>query len=117
MGHVVIPIELYVDQSRFSFIHNLTLSFEPAHDKTNKVACVPSEDSDQPGNPPRLIKVFAVHMKKAWVLSYPLSIKQKLWSDWADAQADLIRPDMTESLLTGTLSLNTNRLIWVFAGA
>ena len=33
--------------------------------------------------------VFAVHMKKAWVLSYPLSAQQSLWSVWADAQADL----------------------------
>ena len=28
-------------------------------------------------------------MKKAWVLCYPLSAQQILWSDWADAQADL----------------------------
>ena len=28
-------------------------------------------------------------MKKAWVLSYPLSAQRWLWSDWADAQADL----------------------------
>ena len=28
-------------------------------------------------------------MKKAWVLSYPLSAQRRLWSDWADAQADL----------------------------
>ena len=32
--------------------------------------------------------VFAVRMKKAWVLSYPLSAQRRLWSDWADAQAD-----------------------------
>ena len=49
----------------------------------------PSEDSDQPGHPPSLIRVFAVRMKKAWVLSYPLSAQRRLWSDWADAQADL----------------------------
>ena len=48
-----------------------------------------SEDSDQPGYPPSLIRVFAVHMKKAWVLSYPLNAQRRLWSDWADAQADL----------------------------
>ena len=47
--------------------------FELPHDKTNKMACAPSEDSDQPGLPPSLIRVFAVRMKKAWVLSYPLS--------------------------------------------
>ena len=51
---------------------------EPPHDKTNKMACAPSEDSDQPGHPPSLIRVFAVSMKKAWVLSYPLSMQQRL---------------------------------------
>ena len=51
--------------------------------------CAPSEDSDQPGHPPSLIRVFAVRMKKAWVLCYPLSAQRRLWSDWADAQADL----------------------------
>ena len=38
--------------------------------------CAPSEDSDQPGHPPNLIRVFAVRMKKAWVLSYPLSAQR-----------------------------------------
>ena len=33
--------------------------------------------------------VFAVRMKKSWVLRYPLSAQRRLWSDWADAQADL----------------------------
>ena len=51
--------------------------------------CAPSEDSDQPGHPPSLIRVFAVRMKKPWALSYPLSALRRLWSDWADAQADL----------------------------
>ena len=66
---------------------------EPSHDKTNRMACAPSKDSDQPWHPPSLIRVFAVRMKKAWVLSYPLSAQQRLWSDWADP-----------------------RLIWVFTG-
>ena len=52
--------------------------YEPHHDKTNKVACAPSEDSDQPGHLPSLIKVFTVRMKKAWVLSYPLSTQLRL---------------------------------------
>ena len=51
--------------------------------------CAPSEDSDQPGHPPSLIRVFAVRMKKSWVLSYPLSAQRRLWSDWVDAPADL----------------------------
>ena len=62
---------------------------EPPHDKTNKMACAPSKDSDQSGHPPSLIRVFAVHMKKTRVLSYSLSAQQRLWSD---------------------------RLIWVFTG-
>ena len=49
----------------------------------------PSKDSDQPGHPPSLIRIFTIRMKKAWVLSYPLSVQRRLWSDWADAQADL----------------------------
>ena len=36
-------------------------TFQPPHDKTNKMVCVPSEDSDQPGHPPSLIRYFAVH--------------------------------------------------------
>ena len=37
--------------------------------------------SDQPGHPPTgsLIRVFAVRMKKAWVLSYPLSAQRRLF--------------------------------------
>ena len=38
--------------------------------------CAPSEDSNQPGHPPSLIRVFAVRMKKAWVLSYPLGAQR-----------------------------------------
>ena len=48
-------------------------TFEPQHDKTNKMTCAPSEDSDQPGHPPSLIRVFAVRMKKPWVPRYPVS--------------------------------------------
>ena len=66
--------------------------FEPHRDKTNKMACAPSEDSDQPGHPPSLIRVFAVHLKKVRILSYPLSGQRRLWSDWADAQAVLSLP-------------------------
>ena len=53
------------------------LIYEPPHDKTNKKT-VPSEDPDQPGHPPSLIRVFAVHMEKASVLSYPMSAQQRL---------------------------------------
>ena len=42
------------------------------------MACAPSEDSDQPGHLPSLIRVFAVRMKKALVSSYPLSSQRRL---------------------------------------
>ena len=41
---------------------------ELPHDKTIKMTCAPSEDLDQPGHPHSLIRIFAVLMKKAWVL-------------------------------------------------
>ena len=50
----------------------------PPYDKTNKMACAPSEDSDQPGHPPSLMRVFAVRMKKAWALSYPMGAQWRL---------------------------------------
>ena len=74
---------------KFANISKDKNSVELPHDKTNKMACAPSEDSDQPGHLPSLIRVFAVRMMKAWTLSYPLSAQRRLWSDWADAMADL----------------------------
>ena len=35
-------------------------------------------------------RVFSVHMKEPWVLSYPMRAQWKLWSDLADAQADWV---------------------------
>ena len=65
---------------------------EQQHDKTNKMTCAPSKDSGQPVHLPSLIRhctVLAIHMKKSLVRSYPLSSQRRLWSDWADTQADL----------------------------
>ena len=70
-------------------LQSLANLYQPQHNKTSKMAWVPSEDSDQPGHPSSLIRVFTVRMKKAWVLNYPLSAQRRLWSDLADAQADL----------------------------
>ena len=56
---------------------------ESRHVKTNKMALRPAKTQIS------LIRVFAVRMKEAWVLSYPLSAQRRLRSDWADAQADL----------------------------
>ena len=61
-------------------IRDLTIVWqnEPPHDKTNKMTCAPSVNSDQPGHPLSLITVFAVRMKKHWVLSYPMSVQRRL---------------------------------------
>ena len=49
------------------------------HVMTNQqYGCARSEDSDQPGHPPSLIRVFAVRMKKGWNLSYPLNAQRRL---------------------------------------
>ena len=56
--------------------------------QTNKMNVRPAK-TDQPGHQPNLIRHFAVRMKKAWFLSDPLSAQRRLWSDCADAQADL----------------------------
>ena len=42
-----------------AYVDSRKKQFEPPHDKTNKMTSVPSEDSDQSGHPPSLIRVFA----------------------------------------------------------
>ena len=66
-------------------MHNL--QFEPEHDKTNKMICVPSKDSDQLGIRP-VWSVFTIHMKKDQVLLASRKAHSKDWSRWAAAQAD-----------------------------
>ena len=39
---------------------NLKKCKPPPDDKTKEIACAPSKDSDKPGHPPSLIRVFAV---------------------------------------------------------
>ena len=85
------------------------------------MTCAPSEDSDQPGHPPSLIRVFAVRMKRAWVLSYPLSAQRRLWSYWTDTLADghppsLIRVFAVRMKKAWVLSypLNAQRRLWSY---
>ena len=71
--------------SHYPFIRAI---IEPQHDKTNKVSVRPAKTQIRLDIRP-VWSVFTVRMKKAWVLSYPLSTQRRLWSHWADAQADL----------------------------
>ena len=47
-------------------------------DLSHKITCAPNKDSDQHRHLPSLIRVFAVHMKEPWVLSYPVSTQRRL---------------------------------------
>ena len=68
----------------------LNILNEPRHDKTSKVSVRPAKTQISLGiRMPSLIRVFAVRMKKSWVISYTLSAQRRLWSDWAIAQTDL----------------------------
>ena len=59
-----------------------------SYDKTNKMAYTPSEDSDQPGHSPSLISLCRPH-EESLGSELPIERTARLWSDWADAQADL----------------------------
>ena len=59
----------------------------PLYVKSNNMACAPSENSDQPGHPPSLIRVFAVRSKDSQGPMASSSGQRRLWSDWANAQA------------------------------
>ena len=52
---------LLVPLGRYDFCIAIIIN-KPPHGKTNNMACTPSEDSDQPGHPPSLIRVFAVRL-------------------------------------------------------
>ena len=67
--------------------------YEPPHDKTNKIAYAPSEDSDEPGHPPSLIRAFAV-------------------GSMGSLEPSCLHADSEESDRTGRMP----RMIWVFAG-
>ena len=72
------------------------MTIDKTHHKNSDSAVLSSKyiwavtwQNQQTEHLPSLIRVFTVRMKKPWVLSYPMSTQQRLWSDWADAQADL----------------------------
>ena len=69
--------------------HQVSLKVEPWHDKTNKMTCAPSKDSDQPGHSPSLMRVFALCSVGSLGSKVSSCGQQRLWSDWVDAQADL----------------------------
>ena len=67
---------------------------EPQHDKTSKMTCAPSEDSDQLGHPPSLIRAY-------WLCAVSIAKNPRF------LHADSKYLDQTERM---------SRLIFVFAG-
>ena len=51
--------------------------------------CAPSENSDQPGHPPSLIRVFAVRLIGSLGHKLASCGQRRLWSDWVDTRTDL----------------------------
>ena len=52
--------------------------------QNHQTDCAPSEDSDQPGHSPSLIRVFAVRLKGCYGPKLSSCGQRRLWSDWAD---------------------------------
>ena len=72
-----------------SFWFKYPTIFQLQQDKNkNKMTCTPSEDADQFGHPPSVIRVFAVRGRRLGSLVTHW-VHSEDWSDWADAQADL----------------------------
>ena len=64
-------------------------SNEPGYCVSCTIEFAPSEDSDQPAHPRRLIRVSTVRRKTLWVLGYPQSTLRELWSNCADSKSDV----------------------------
>ena len=68
--------------------------FESHHEKTCLLPYANNKGTSQPAGPAHphsMISVIVVRCidSTILILSYPLSAQRRLWSDWADAQADL----------------------------
>ena len=74
-----------LDASHFTggvqIVYIFTVEICVFHDKTNKMTCAPSEDSDQPGHLPSVIRVFAVHLEKHSVLPNAQSDLSLRWAE------------------------------------
>ena len=59
--------------------------YEPRHDKTNKMSVRPAKTQISLGIRP----VWSESSLSAWRKLWSLNAQRRLWSDWADAKADL----------------------------
>ena len=73
----------------FWYIMHLYITFEPAHDKTYNKTYVTSKDSDQPVHPSSMTRFLVYPSLDSPEVVEGTYDQQRLWSDCADAQADL----------------------------
>ena len=71
------------------------MTFKPPHDKTNKMPCAPSEDSDQPGPP---------HDKTNKVASAQ-SDQSLLRAQWVAKDSSFLHADSEDADQTGRMPL------------
>ena len=81
LSYRVVKEEIIDEEQRLPCFNGRVVSWvsllEPPHDKTNNVVVCPAKTQLSLGIRP-VWSVFPVRMKKAWVLSYPLSAQRKL---------------------------------------
>ena len=66
-----------------------TLYSEPGHNISYKITCPPSNDSDQPAQMRRLIRVIALRFLSSQTSYLPLDGRQRFCLERVDVQADL----------------------------
>ena len=92
-GQILWKLGNHIYQTLYYWAHSWAVIItEPPHDKTNKVICAPSEDSDQPKHPPSPIRGFAVRSIGRRGPNVSSCGQRRLWSNGADAQAELSLP-------------------------
>ena len=85
----------------------LHLTNKPQRQKTYLQTCAPSEDTDQPAHTRSLIRIFTGHSLDNQGCKVSSRGQRRLWSDCANAQADLsLRlTDMTEGTFSHRLRI------------
>ena len=65
------PLTLKESDGTFCMLWFILIVISATSWQNQQYDCAPSEDSDQPGHPPRLIRVFAVRSMAQWVAKDP----------------------------------------------
>ena len=86
------------------------LKIEPQHNKTSKMTCGLREDSDQPGYPPSLIRVFSVCSGKLRTQGFFLQTAKTLFRlGWCPGWSDCL---LGAQVILLVLSYHSSNIIW-----